>query len=56
MVLTDPFDYVAEDQLIAAWQHALASMPTIEFAVPPGVGLAYSGPGGKPRSNPDFTL
>jgi hypothetical protein len=29
-VLTDPFDYAAEDALIAAWAQCLAGMPTIE--------------------------
>ena len=53
-VLTDPFDYQAEDVLVAAWRSALDSLPDVEFAVPPGYGLAYSGPGGRPRSNPVF--
>jgi nucleoside-diphosphate-sugar epimerase len=53
-VLTDPFDYEAEDALIAAWNAALESLPPVPFAVEPGYGLAYSGPGGKPRSNPVF--
>lgn len=54
IVLTDPFDYAAEDALCDAWAAARASMPTVEFAVPPGVGLAYSGPGGRPRSRASF--
>jgi nucleoside-diphosphate-sugar epimerase len=53
-VLTDPFDYEAEDRLIDAWQAALATMPTVAFATEPGVGLAYSGPGGRPRTQPTF--
>jgi len=53
-VLTDPFDYVAEDQLIATWNAAIGSMAPVEFAVTPGVGLAYSGPGGRPRSQATF--
>jgi nucleoside-diphosphate-sugar epimerase len=53
-VLTDPFDYPAEDALIAAWRRALASLPDVPFAVEPGYGLAYSGPGGRERSNPVF--
>jgi nucleoside-diphosphate-sugar epimerase len=53
-VLTDPFDYAAEDVLIAAWQRALATMPAVPFAVEPGYGLAYSGPGGRPRTNAVF--
>ena len=53
-VLTDPFDYAAEDQLITSWKSAVASMAPAEFAVQPGVGLAYSGPGGRPRSQETF--
>lgn len=53
-VLTDPFDYAAEDQLIDAWQRAIASIPVVEYAMRPGWGLAYSGPGGRPRSKPTF--
>ena len=53
-VLTDPFDYEAEDRLIDAWQAALAAMPSVEFATEPGVGLAYSGPGGRPRTQATF--
>jgi nucleoside-diphosphate-sugar epimerase len=54
MVLTDPFDYAAEDRLIDAWQRALATVPDVPFAVEPGFGLAYSGPGGRARSQPEF--
>jgi hypothetical protein len=53
-VLTDPFDYEAEDQLIDAWLKARASMPAVRFAVEPGFGMAYSGPGGRARSNAEF--
>ena len=53
-MLTDPFDYAAEDALMDAWNAALAAFPTVEFAKAPGVGLAYSGPGGRPRSRPSF--
>jgi nucleoside-diphosphate-sugar epimerase len=53
-VLTDPFDYEAEDALVAAWRAALDSLPEVPFAVEPGYGLAYSGPGGRPRTNPVF--
>jgi hypothetical protein len=53
-VLTDPFDYAAEDALIEAWRRALDSLPKVPFAVEPGYGLAYSGPGGRARSNPVF--
>jgi hypothetical protein len=54
MVLTDPFDYPAEDRLIDGWLAARASMPDASFAAKPGFGLAYSGPGGRPRSKPEF--
>jgi nucleoside-diphosphate-sugar epimerase len=53
-VLTDPFDYACEDALISAWRDALATVAPVDFAVEPGYGLAYSGPGGRPRSNPVF--
>ncbi len=48
--LQDPFDYAAEDALVAAWRKALGSMPTIKFARSPGFTASYSGPGGRPRS------
>ena len=48
--LTDPFDYAAEDALVAGWRRALASLPPAEFASPPGFTLSYSGPGGRERS------
>jgi hypothetical protein len=54
MVLTDPFDYDAEDSLIDAWEHARDSVDAVEFAVEPGYGLAYSGPGGRARSKAVF--
>jgi len=54
MVLTDPFDYDAEDALLAAWDTARASLPAVSFAVEPGYGLPYSGPGGRPRTNAEF--
>ncbi|MBW2390346.1 MAG: hypothetical protein JRG89_18235 [Deltaproteobacteria bacterium] len=47
MALQDPFDYQAEDKLIAAWKRALASMPEIHYDVEPGYTLSYSGPGGR---------
>lgn len=47
-VLQDPFDYVAEDKLIAAWKQALESMPEIHYEVEPGYTISYSGPGGRP--------
>jgi nucleoside-diphosphate-sugar epimerase len=54
MVLTDPFDYAAEDRLIDAWRDAVAHLPEPRFATVPGYGLAYSGPGARPRSNVEF--
>jgi nucleoside-diphosphate-sugar epimerase len=54
LVLTDPFDYAAEDALMDAWQGAVAAVPDVPFAVEPGFGLAYSGPGGRGRSQPEF--
>ncbi len=47
--LTDPFDYAAEDALVAAWRKALASVAPVKFAAEPGYTLSYSGPGGTPR-------
>jgi nucleoside-diphosphate-sugar epimerase len=52
--LTDPFDYEAEDRLVDAWDTARAAMPAVEFTEPPRYGLAYSGPGGRPRSRVQF--
>lgn len=54
-VLQDPFDYAAEDRLIEAWKAAVATLPDPGFARAPGVGLSYSGPGGRPRSEPEFS-
>jgi hypothetical protein len=54
MVLTDPFDYAAEDALIASWRAARASMSQPHYAVEPGYGLAYSGPGGRARTSAEF--
>jgi nucleoside-diphosphate-sugar epimerase len=51
-ILQDPFDYRAEDELIAAWKNLCAQMPKVKFAREPGYTAAYSGPGGKVRSNP----
>ena len=56
VVLTDPFDYPAEDALMDAWLAARASMPTVTFEREPGIGLAYSGPGGRPRKQETFTF
>ena len=54
LVLEDPFDYAAEDRLVEAWQATLANMPDVPFASEPGLTMAYSGPGGRPRSSGDF--
>lgn len=54
MVLEDPFDYEAEDRLIDAWLAAVAAMPAYDGAVEPGVGMAYSGPGGRARTQAEF--
>lgn len=49
-ILQDPFEYSAEDQLIAAWRNLCEKMPRIKFENEPGYTSTYSGPGGKPRS------
>jgi hypothetical protein len=54
MVLTDPFDYAAEDALIDAWQSARASVAVPAFTDVPGFGLAYSGPQSRPRTQQEF--
>ena len=53
-VLTDPFDYAAEDALIDSWLAARASVKIPEFANKPAYGLAYSGPTGRPRTQKEF--
>jgi nucleoside-diphosphate-sugar epimerase len=53
-VLTDPFDYAAEDALIDSWLAARSSVVVPEFAVKPSWGLAYSGPSGRPRTQKEF--
>ena len=55
MVLEDPFDYAAEDQLIEAWLRLKEQMPAYSGATLPGVGMAYSGPGGRARSQEEFS-
>jgi len=54
LVLTDPFDYRAEDALIESWLAARASVVVPEFETRPGYGLAYSGPSGRPRTSAEF--
>ncbi len=54
-VLTDTFDYAAEDRLVDAWRGARDTVvAATAFDPEPGYGLAYSGPGGRPRSQPGF--
>lgn len=53
--LQDPFDYCAEDQLIKAWDAAMATINPVQFNPEPDYTMAYSGPGGRPRSNKQFT-
>ena len=53
-VLTDPFDYPAEDALMDAWLAARATIAVPEFAVAPRWGLAYSGPEGRARTHSEF--
>ncbi|MCF2533848.1 NAD-dependent epimerase/dehydratase family protein [Yinghuangia soli] len=53
-ILTDPFDYAAEDRLMDAWSDLRDAFPDAGFGTAPGYGLAYSGPGGRPRSRPEF--
>ena len=50
-ILQDPFDYRAEDELIAAWKRLCEQMPQVSFTRQPGFTATYSGPGGKPRSS-----
>ena len=47
--LQDPFDYAAEDSLVAAWRRTLAEFPNVSYAVEPGYTSAYSGPGAPTR-------
>jgi hypothetical protein len=53
-VLTDPFDYAAEDALVDSWRAARGTVTVPEFAVRPGWGLAYSGPHGRARTHKEF--
>ncbi len=53
-VLTDPFAYEAEDALMDAWLAARGAVPAVDFETEPGFGLAYSGPGGRPRTKETF--
>jgi nucleoside-diphosphate-sugar epimerase len=53
-VLQDPFDYAAEDRLVAGWKAALATLPEVAWSRKPGYTLSYSGPGGRTRSTAEF--
>ncbi len=53
-ILEDPFDYAAEDALVAGWRRAIASLPKVDWKTQPGYGMAYSGPGGRARTQPSF--
>jgi nucleoside-diphosphate-sugar epimerase len=53
-ILTDPFDYGAEDALIGSWLAARSQVVVPDFAVQPAWGLAYSGPHGRPRTHKEF--
>ena len=48
-MLQDPFDYAAEDRLVAAWTRAVHSIPKDLFRQEPGYTASYSGPGGSQR-------
>jgi nucleoside-diphosphate-sugar epimerase len=50
-IMQDPFDYRAEDELIASWKMLRGQMPQVRFEREPGFTATYSGPGGKPRSS-----
>lgn len=54
-VLEDPFDYAAEDRLVAWWRSATADPPDLGYEQPPGFGLAYGGPGAT-RARPDTRI
>ena len=47
-ILQDPFDYAAEDALVAGWRRALAAVPAVEWKRAPGYTASYSGPGRHP--------
>jgi nucleoside-diphosphate-sugar epimerase len=43
--LEDPFDYAAEDRLVAWWRAAVADPPDLGYVELPGYGKSYAGPG-----------
>ena len=53
-ILTDPFDYAAEDALIDSWLAARASVKVPQFRLAPKWGMAYSGPQGRARTQKEF--
>ena len=53
-LLQDPFDYAGEDELITWWKAATANPPEIAWKSEPGYGMAYSGPGGRARTQATF--
>jgi nucleoside-diphosphate-sugar epimerase len=53
-VLTDPFDYRAEEALIESWNAARSQVIVPKFAVHPSWGMAYSGPQSRDRANKEF--
>jgi nucleoside-diphosphate-sugar epimerase len=53
-ILTDPFDYAAEDALMDSWLAARATVALPRFALQPKWGMAYSGPEGRARTQKEF--
>jgi nucleoside-diphosphate-sugar epimerase len=45
LALEDPFDYAAEDRLVAWWKAAVADPPDLGYDELPGYGKSYAGPG-----------
>jgi nucleoside-diphosphate-sugar epimerase len=52
MLLQDPFDYAAEDQLVALHRRFLADCAGVRFEVEPGYTVAYYGPLDNPGQRP----
>jgi nucleoside-diphosphate-sugar epimerase len=50
--LQDPFDYEAEDRLVAWWRASIADFPDLGYGELPGYGKSYAGPGTRnPRAD-----